>query len=115
LGKTQLHIPKRPSVATEAIPHVSVYILPDCKGAGMLETLCLQSVAKDAVLPCVDEYLDCIQTGGNLPGNLDKARLHAFLASRPKPDLQLGEAASAGYWPWDHPAFERLKEFLLAL
>ncbi len=40
------------------------------------------------------------------------ARIHLFLASRYKPDLRLGEAAKVGYWPFDHPSFGSLIEFL---
>lgn len=28
------------------------------------------------------------------------------------PDKRLGEAALAGYWDWDSPAFDLLKQFL---
>lgn len=41
--------------------------------------------------------------------------LHAFLASRYKPDLRLGTAAQAGYWPLDDQAFEPLCDFLRRL
>ncbi len=44
-----------------------------------------------------------------------KARVHAWLASQIEPDKRLGEAAKAGYWPWDSPGFDRLKQFLQAL
>jgi hypothetical protein len=46
---------------------------------------------------------------------MPKAKLHAFLASRPKPDLLLGQAAHTGYLPWDSSAFDLLKQFLQAL
>jgi len=46
---------------------------------------------------------------------MDKARLHAFLASRSEPKFQLGIAADAGYWPWDSPAFEHIQAFLHSL
>jgi hypothetical protein len=44
-----------------------------------------------------------------------KAQAHAFLATLDKPDLRLGEAAVAGYWDFDHPAFDALKAFVAAL
>jgi hypothetical protein len=43
---------------------------------------------------------------------MSKAKVHAFLASRYEPDKRLGEAAKAGYWPWDNEAFETVKSFL---
>ena len=48
--------------------------------------------------------------------NPDKARAHAFLASRAKDqNLRVGEAAEAGHWQLDSPVFDPLKSFLLAL
>ena len=37
------------------------------------------------------------------------------LASRYKPDLDLGIAAKEGYWQMDHPAFAQVKQFLRTL
>ena len=47
--------------------------------------------------------------------NPTKARLQAYLAALPRPGLRLGEAAEAGVWPWEHPAFDPLIAFLRAL
>ncbi len=94
-------------------PGVVVLILPHGQGSGTLEDVCLASVASDPVMPCLDEYLKCIQ-GQVLegPNNLSKARLQAFLASRRRPGLRLGEAAHQGYWQWEHEAFGPLKQLL---
>jgi hypothetical protein len=43
------------------------------------------------------------------------SRLHAFLATRYKPDLRLGTAAQAGYWPLDDAVFQPLSDFLRRL
>jgi len=50
-----------------------------------------------------------------LPDAPSAARAHTFLASRYKPDLDLGIAAQAGYWQLDHAAFAQVKQFLTAL
>jgi hypothetical protein len=44
-------------------------------------------------------------------------KVHAFLASRPKPTLNLGTSLSKdeGYWNLDHPAFGELRAFLRSL
>ena len=95
---------------------VSVFTLPYCSNRGMLETLCLSAVKHDPATPCVEQYLQCLEETANLPSNNpDKARAHAFLASRPRPDLRVGEAAEAGHWHLDSPIFDPLKSFLLAL
>ena len=43
------------------------------------------------------------------------SKLHAFLATRYKPDLRLGTAAQAGYWPLDDAVFQPLSDFLRML
>jgi hypothetical protein len=111
-----LDAPDEPMVATRGKPRVSVYVLPDCKCPGMLETLCLSAVQDDPAMPCVEQYLRCLEdSAGMPPKHPDKARAHAFLASRSKPELRVGEAAEAGHWQLDSPVFDPLKSFLLAL
>ena len=67
-------------------------------------------------MACVGSYFECLKGKAvPPPRQQSKARVHAFLASRPKADLHAGEAASAGYWPWDSHAFQPLKDFLLGL
>jgi hypothetical protein len=111
-----LPAPDETIIRTEAAPQVSVLILPDAVTPGMLESLYLAAVEHDPAIQCVDEYFNCLNRQMAVsPSNLTKARLHAFLSSRPKPDLLVGEAASAGYFPWNHPVFEQVKQFLRAL
>jgi hypothetical protein len=103
------------SDAEAGTPRAGIYILPDCVNAGMLEDLCLEAVSDDLATSCVNEFLDCVVRAGRTPGNLSKARVHAWLSSQVVPDRRLGEAARAGMWPWDSPTFDALKEFLLKL
>jgi len=97
-------------------PRVGVLILPDAKKRGMLETLCLRSVADHPAMQCVNEYFDCVKEQlGKLPKNMDKARVQAFVAAKPKYVPHLGLAAHRGYWPWDSPVFDHVKQFLREL
>ena len=85
--------PDEPMVATRGRPRVSVFILPNCESAGMLETLYLSAVQDVPAMPCVEQYLQCLEVTAKLPpNNPEKARAHAFLASRPRPELRVGEA-----------------------
>ena len=116
LDNSRLDVPNEPLVQTGGKPSVSVFVLPDCNSPGMLETLCLDAVACDPAMPCVDAYLECLEDTAKLPPkNPSKARAHAFLASRDRADLRVGEAAEAGHWRLDSPVFEPLKRFLQAL
>lgn len=91
---------------------VIVAIIPPGSETGALEDLCLQSVIGDSATPCVERYFECIDGTGASPTPLAKAKVHAFLASRNSPDKRLGEAAEAGYWPWDNSAFDDIKKFM---
>ena len=116
LGRAGLAVPNAPEVFADARPRVAVMVLPHAAAAGMLETVCLAAVGDDPVMPCVREYLACVaRTTSETPSNTDKAMLHAFLSSRQKPDLLLGQAAHAGYFPWASPAFCAMKQFLKAI
>ena len=81
----------------------------------MLEDVCLESVKSDPAMECVDRYFECISQAdiqGPRKVWMSKARVHAFLASRERPNLRLGEAAESGLWAFDTDAFGPLKELL---
>jgi hypothetical protein len=93
------------------------FILPDGQSPGMLEDLCLLPVrvSDDRAMRCVDEYIACLQ--GELGEDetqraLSKRRLQVFIASRPKPSLRIDIAAEAGYWHFEDPVWDPLKQFL---
>ena len=117
LQNANLPVPTTFLVPTESTPITSIFVVPDNSGGGALEHLCLSALAEDPAMPCVDEFITCIEKAGcSTPENRkDKARIHAFLASRQDPELRLGEAAQRGYIPWNHPAFAQLAQFLQSL
>ena len=116
LRGANLPVPDQAMVPVGDRPQVSVLILPDGKTPGMLETICLQSVQDDAVMECIEHYFECVeQRTDSPPKNMPKARVQAFLASRLRSGLLLGEAAHKGYWPWDSPAFDHVRQFLQGL
>jgi hypothetical protein len=113
LNSAGLPEPIQPFVSVAGPPRVSIFCFPDCASPGMLEDLCLQAVIKDSAIPCVNDFFDCLKRQGTaIPTPLAKARLQAFLASRPRPGLLLGQAAADNYFPWQDPAFDHLKHFL---
>ncbi len=91
---------------------VNIMILPGNNMLGMLEDLCLKSVESDPAMSCVAQYFQCLEQKDSMPNNVSKAKVQAFLASRPKAGLLLGQAAEKGYWSWENTAFEEVKNFL---
>ena len=116
LAARGLPLPSGPGqIAAGNAARGSLSVARQCR-PGMLEDLCLDAAQPDAATPCVDDYFQCVQQkAGRQPNNLSKARVHAWLASQVEPDKRLGEAAKSGYWPWNSPAFDPLKQFLAGL
>ena len=113
LRAANLPSPDAPLSLVEDGIKVVVLIAPHGKSSGAIEDVCLESVAGDAAMGCVQDYLNCIKNSVvEQPNNLRKAEAQAFLASRERSGLRLGEAASAGYWDFDHIAFEPFKRLL---
>ena len=115
LGAAGLAVPPHAATQAGSDPKTSLFVMPNNAEPGMLETLCLRWVANDPAFACIDDFFDCVRRTSTLPSNMDKARVQAFLSSRPELKRLLGEAAHAGYWNWDHAAFDDLKAFLRSL
>lgn len=116
LQRVNLPVPPRPGVAVDGPPRLNVLILPDNTNPGMLEDLCLGSVADDPVISCIDKFFKCVkERQGYIPGNKSKAKLRVFLASRKDPTKLPANALKADYIPWVHPQFDHIKRFLAEL
>ena len=116
LRRSNLPVPTRMLQSTAGNPSLSVFIMPDNASNGALEQLCLSALVDDPAMPCVEDFLKCISDRVfEPPRDQQKARIHAFLASREDPELRLGEAAQRGYIDWNHPAFAQLSRFLQSL
>jgi hypothetical protein len=116
LRNCSLPVPEKPNQPSRTTPKVSVFILPDANSTGMLETLLLRAVGADPVMSCVDEFLNCVEhKTAYSPTPPEKAKVLAFLASRKQIKPLIGHAALAGYWGFENPAYNELKEFILSL
>lgn len=116
LREVQLAVPKACGQICVDRRRVGVMILPGKDRTGALEDLCLESVQGDGAMKCVDEYFDClVEQGLKVPSENAKKKAHVFIASRSGSARLLGEAAEAGVWPWDSPAFCEVKRFLRSL
>ncbi len=96
-------------------PQIGVFVMPNNIDGGMLEDLCLQSVQNDTVMPCLDAFISCIKI--NLPNDKhpkiwQKAKTQVFLATRKEIKSSVGFGAEKGYWNFDDPCFDEIKQFL---
>lgn len=111
LGTAGLSVPPRVAELQAGMPAIAVVIVPH-DGPGAIENLCLSAVADDPAIQCVDAFFDCVRSRLAPPRHISKAKVQAFLSSRPEEGKRLGEAAEAGYWPWDASCFTMIKEFV---
>lgn len=105
-------VPDDPATLSAGRPRVGVMILPGDGRPGMLETLLNETVVGDPVNRCVDAFLDCVEERSGRVRNPDKAWTHAFLATRPRPDVSVGVAAQKNTWKLDHTALAPLRQFV---
>ena len=118
LHSAGLPVPARPGEPAGAAPAVNVSILPGDGDHGMLETLLCRTFADTAVDRCIDAFFKCFEKSeaGARIRNRDKARAHAFLATRKRPHVSVGVAAQKRYWgEFDQDAFRGIRRFLSSL
>ena len=101
---------------SDATPSIGVFIVPNGKDPGAIETLCRRSREGDEVARCVDEYLRCLDGNEAMRStNADKSFAHAYLAAMQDPVARVGEGARQGVWDFDSAAFAELSEFVRKL
>jgi hypothetical protein len=108
-----LEIPKKPSQIVGSKPKITIYLMPRLNTPGMLEDLCLASVAGTPTMECVEDMFKCVEKHSlPIPKNESKARVQAYLSTQEEPDKRLGITAQKGYWRFDNPAFNEISVFL---
>ena len=116
LSSLDLPIPASHGTFVRGTPSVGVFILPDGTTPGAVEHLCWKAVKETPAGRCSNIYLECLEESGALASkNVAKTLVHAYLAAQDDPSARVGEGALKGYWPFDHPVFDPLKEFVLRL
>ena len=112
LRKIGLKTPDKPGGYSGGGPAVGVFIMPDNSSGGMLEDLCLDTVNDHEAMKCVDDFIYCTQKLNESPNNIPKAKVQAFLASKPKIVNSLGLGAQKGYWNLESEKLQPLITFL---
>ena len=116
LRSLNLPVPNSHGAFTRGSPSVGVFILPDGNSPGAVEDLCWKAVEDTPAGKCSEFYLECLEESGALASkNVAKTLAHAYLAAQNDPSSRVGEGALKGYWPFDHPVFKPLREFVRQL
>ncbi|NUM37239.1 MAG: hypothetical protein HUU50_22065 [Candidatus Brocadiae bacterium] len=115
LKKYDLPAPENPEQFIQARPSVGIFIMPGSSEQGMLEDLCLKTVAKHPAMKCVDQFSNCMEHLPDPPKVMAKARAHAFLSAMPKLIESVGRAAESNYWDFHSEELANLQKFLIEL
>ncbi len=94
---------------------INIFLMPDCKSNGALETLFEESIKGTPIFEeCITNYLDCVKakTGCNFN---DKTKTYAYIAVQKDPDVRLGNSVEIGHWDLSHACFNPIKNFLREL
>lgn len=116
LENAKMPVPEHVGQRSVGKPSINVFILPGHNQPGMLETLLNQTFANAPVDECIDTFFQCVEgISQKQIQRPDKARAHAYLATRPEPHVSVGVAAMKGYWNLAHSVFGPLRSFLTEL
>lgn len=95
-------------------PSIGVFVMPDNHRAGMLEDLCLESLENTDEIKHITDFFERAAVT-DAAKDFSKRRIQAWLSISQTNDYlqrEVGTAAKAGFWNFDHPCFNKLKTFL---
>lgn len=94
------------------------WVLPGPQATGMLESLCLQSVAQRPEFGCLEDYFNCLSDKLGCASFHPKAKFHAWVVSQTDfrdKDYKIEKAVKEDRFQWEHTAFDGLRAFLRSL
>jgi hypothetical protein len=115
LEATGFAAPSANGLFAEGAIKTGILVVGPKNGRGMVEDLCLNSVSDRPEFVCVEDYFRCIEQKSERRNFTSKAKIRVWMASHVDYDLRVGKAAERGYWPWENPVFNPVREFLSEL
>ena len=109
--------------APDAQGRCTAALIVPIDSSGSIESVCWASLSGHPSLPCVERFLECIDTR-DVPASsytaavMDKRRLWSLFAAgvhNPRhmnPGGRLAEAAEQGFWDWTHTTFDPIVTFV---
>ena len=90
---------------------IPLFLMPDDRSAGELETLLLSTIDEDIILKCFDEYVACLEDKGINSSSVDnKAKLYAYTKLRKS--VQPDKSFDTDLWNFEHENFQAIAIFL---
>ena len=112
-------IPSIGKMKTENGFSCGIFIMPDNKGSGMLENLCIESVKPQPLYRKVESYVNearqLLSESDKKKHNKPKAMVQTYLAGQPLIVNTLANAAKKNVWDFANPAFTDIVNFVKIL
>lgn len=109
----------RPGQWTGATPRLGLFVTPDGRSNGEIETLVWQAWSSDPANEpsrrCVDGFVSCMASAGFAAHSPHKGFVSALLAIRNDDDPRLGPGARAKIFDFGRPEYSPIKQFLSGL
>lgn len=117
LRRYNLNWPSYPNTFSESgTPRIGIFLMPGNCAEGMLENLCLRSVATTPLMECVESFMQCASSKTTEMPRIDaKAKAHAYLSIMPVTVGSVGLGSKQGYWDFDHECMATLVDFVQQL
>jgi len=102
---------------TNSNPRIGIFIIPAKDKVGMLESLCLESIAEYPIMQCVNNYIECAKIKGfTIADNkIDKSRCQIYLSTHKDLPNSVGRGAQKKCWNFNHSCFDELCEFIKSI
>jgi hypothetical protein len=101
---------------TDSQPRIGLWVAPDGKNRGEIETLVWQAWSSDPAnagpKACIESFVDCMGRSNHRPKSPHKGLVNSLLAIQNDEDPRLGPGARANIFDFLRPEFVPLLEFL---
>jgi hypothetical protein len=101
---------------TEGQLRIGLFVAPDAKSEGEIETLVWRAWSSDPsneqASKCIDTYVQCMEKAGHVAKSPAKAFVSTLLAIKNDEDPRLGPGAQARVFDFNRPEFGALSSFL---
>ena len=117
LGELTGQIVSAPGMWTVGNPEIGLFVTPDGRNNGEIETLVWRAWAGDPANQqqklCIETFVSCMNANGYSPHSPDKGLISSLLAIRCDEDPRLGPGArTREVFDFERPEYEQLRAFL---
>lgn len=107
-----------PEIFSLSTPSIAYFIMPNNQDRGMMETLCINSVATKPTMEIVDRFIIDVDHDVRIiekPRVKDKAKAQAYLSIMPEVAFGMSYGIVKNYWDLDFVGFRELIEFIISI